>query len=161
MRDAAKTILQRQEQQAHLSQKTRERQALDFRKQVEARKMELERIGRKLFVENKTLVHQDSLGSSSGDQLTAKTETEVDEATQLQNLTAEMENLFKHLMEVSGATTPAEVYDRFCSQKESASRLSYLRNAAEKEKGLLEAQREQLTLELEAMKFSDGKESEV
>ncbi|XP_049308733.1 uncharacterized protein LOC105230026 isoform X2 [Bactrocera dorsalis] len=161
MRDAAKAILQRQEQQAHLSQKTRERQALDFRKQVEARKMELERIGRKLFVENKTLVHQDSLGSNSGDQLTAKTETELDENTQLQNLTGEMENLFKQLMEVSGATTPAEVYDRFCSQKESASRLSYLRNAAEKEKAQLEAQREQLTLSLEAMKFSDGKESEV
>ncbi|XP_036332674.1 probable DNA double-strand break repair Rad50 ATPase [Rhagoletis pomonella] len=161
MRDAAKAILQRQEQQAHLSQKTRERQALDFRKQVEARKLELERIGRKLFVENKTLVHQDSLGSSSGDQLTAKTETEMDETTQLQNLTAEMENIFKHLMEVSGATTPAEVYDRFCSQKESAGRLSYLRNAAEKEKSLLEAQKEQLTLSLEAMKFSDVKESEV
>ncbi|XP_054740148.1 uncharacterized protein LOC129245785 [Anastrepha obliqua] len=161
MRDAAKAILQRQEQQAHLSQKTRERQAVDFRRQVEARKMELERIGRKLFVENKTLVHQDSLGSSSGDQLTAKTETEVDETTELQNLTNEMENLFKHLMEVSGATTPAEVYDRFCSQKESSVRLSYLRNAAEKEKTQLEEQREQLSLSLEAMKFSDVKESEV
>jgi len=79
MRDAAKVILQRQEQQANLSQKTRERQALDFRKQVEARKLELERIGRKLFAETKTLVHQDSVGSSSGDQHTAKTENGEEE----------------------------------------------------------------------------------
>ncbi|XP_067634428.1 outer dynein arm-docking complex subunit 3 [Eurosta solidaginis] len=161
MRDAAKTSLQRQEQQARHSQKIRGRQALDFRKQVEARKMELERIGRKLFVENKTLLHQDSLGSSSGDQLTAKTETELDETAQLQNLTAEMESCFKQLMEVSGATTPAEVYDRFCSQKESAERLAYLRTAAEKEKSLLEAQREQLTAALESIKFSDVQETEV
>lgn len=163
MRDAAKIILQRQEQQAHLSQKTRERQALDFRKQVEQRKMELERIGRKLFFEGKTtLVHQDSIGSSSGDQHTAKTENgEDDPNSQLESDTSDMDNLFKLLMEVTGATSPHEVLERFSSQKESASRLNYLRNAAETEKNNLEAQREQLTKELEASKFSDVKESEV
>ncbi|XP_068150097.1 outer dynein arm-docking complex subunit 3 [Drosophila tropicalis] len=164
MRDAAKVILQRQEQQANLSQKTRERQALDFRKQVEARKLELERIGRKLFAETKTLVHQDSVGSSSGDQHTAKTENgDVDgePVSQLESVTGDMETLFKQLMEASGATSPLEVFERFSAQKESAARLNYLRKAAEAEKANLEAEREALTSELEASKFSDVKESEV
>ncbi|XP_020802015.1 myosin-9 [Drosophila serrata] len=163
MRDAAKVILQRQEQQANLSQKTRERQALDFRKQVEARKLELERIGRKLFAETKTLVHQDSVGSSSGDgQHTAKTENgEEEPASQLESVTSDMESLFKQLMEASGATSPFEVFERFSAQKESAARLNYLRKAAEAEKANLEAEREALTSELEASKFSDVKESEV
>lgn len=162
MRDAAKVILQRQEQQANLSQKTRERQALDFRKQVEARKLELERIGRKLFAETKTLVHQDSVGSSSGDQHTAKTENgEEEPVSQLESVTSDMESLFKQLMEASGATSPYEVFERFSAQKESAARLTYLRKAAEVEKANLEAEREALTSELEASKFSDVKESEV
>ncbi|XP_022221002.2 shootin-1 isoform X2 [Drosophila obscura] len=162
MRDAAKVVLTRQEQQANLSQKTRERQALDFRKQVEARKLELERIGRKLFAETKTLVHQDSVGSTSGDPLAAKAENgEEEPASQLASVTSDMESLFKQLMEASGATSPLEVFERFSAQKESAARLNYLRKAAEAEKANLESEREALTGELEAFKFSDVKESEV
>ncbi|XP_034655931.1 uncharacterized protein LOC117893423 [Drosophila subobscura] len=162
MRDAAKVVLTRQEQQANLSQKTRERQALDFRKQVEARKLELERIGRKLFAETKTLVHQDSVGSTSGDPLAVKAENgEEEPASQLESVTSDMESLFKQLMEASGATSPLEVFERFSAQKESAARLNYLRKAAEAEKANLEAEREALSSELEASKFSDVKESEV
>ncbi|XP_037954603.1 centrosome-associated protein CEP250 [Teleopsis dalmanni] len=161
MRDSAKVILQRQEQNANLSQKARERQAVEFRKQVELRKMELERIGRKLFFEGKTLVHQDSISSSTGEQLTGKSEKEEDPNSQLESVTANMENLFKHLMEVTGATSPTEVLARFESQKVSATRLTYLRNAAEAEKAELEAQRESLTRELEASKFTEVKETEV
>lgn len=49
MRDATKVVLLRQEHNAHTSAKSRERQAFDFRRQVEERKMELERLERKLF----------------------------------------------------------------------------------------------------------------
>ncbi|XP_058976657.1 golgin subfamily A member 6-like protein 7 [Musca domestica] len=161
MRDSAKVILQRQEHQANISQKTRERQAMEFRKLVEQRKMELERIGRKLFFEGKTLHHQDSIGSSSGEPHTGKPEAEEDENSQLKNVTGGMEELFKNLMEVSGATSPHEVFERFSSQKESALRLNYLRAAAEAEKNSLEQLRENLTKELESSKFSDVKEKEV
>ncbi|XP_055920051.1 golgin subfamily B member 1 [Eupeodes corollae] len=161
MREVAKVILQRHEQQANTSLKIRERQALDFRKQVESRKMELERIGRKLFTDAKTFVHQDSIGSSSGDQQTGKIENDDDPNSQLQNVTEEMDTLFKELMEVTGATSPPNVLERFVSQKESSVRLTYLRNAAESEKTELENQRENLTKELESSKFSEMKESEV
>lgn len=53
MRDASKVILMRQEHNAHSSTKSRERQAFDFRRQVEERKMELERLERKLFTSSK------------------------------------------------------------------------------------------------------------
>ncbi|KAL9922601.1 coiled-coil domain containing protein 151 isoform 1-T2 [Glossina fuscipes fuscipes] len=161
MREAAKVILQRQEQQANLSQKTRERQILEFRRQVEQRKIELERIGRKLFVEGKTIVHQDSIGSSTGEQTTAKTEVEEDENAQLASDTQNAEELLKNLMEVTGATSPQEILERFASQKESAVRLNYLRKAAEMEKKNLELLRETLTKELESSKFTDVKEREV
>ena len=49
MRDATKIALLRQEHAAHVSSKSRERQAFDFRRQVEERKLELERLERKLF----------------------------------------------------------------------------------------------------------------
>lgn len=49
MRDATKVVLLRQEHNAQTSTKSRERQAFDFRRQVEERKMELERLERKLF----------------------------------------------------------------------------------------------------------------
>lgn len=53
MRDATKVVLMRQEHNAHTSSKSRERQAFDFRRQVEERKMELERLERKLFTTSK------------------------------------------------------------------------------------------------------------
>lgn len=49
MRDATKIILMRQEHAAHVSTRSRDRQAFDFRRQVEERKAELERLERKLF----------------------------------------------------------------------------------------------------------------
>lgn len=49
MRDATKIVLMRQEHAAHVSTRSRERQAFDFRRQVEERKAELERLERKLF----------------------------------------------------------------------------------------------------------------
>ncbi|XP_055371556.1 uncharacterized protein LOC129605679 [Condylostylus longicornis] len=164
MRDAARIILQRQEQQTAHSNKARERQAMDYRRKVEERKIELERIERTLFATGggkNALTHQESLGSSSGDQNTGKTDQQEDENAQLKAANTEMEQIFKKLMEITGATTPNEVLDRFISQKESTARLTYLRTAAEAEKKHLENQRETLTNELEMSKFSDIKETEV
>ena len=75
--------------------------------------------------------------------------------------TNELEMQFKKLMEVTGATSQLEVLERFLSQKESTSRLNYLRTVTEGEKKHLEMQREVLTAQLESSKFSDVKETEV
>lgn len=49
MRDSTKLLLMRHEHTANTVTKTRQRQAQDFRRQVDDRKSELERLERKLF----------------------------------------------------------------------------------------------------------------
>lgn len=164
MRDGTKVVLLRQEHAAHVSTKTRDRQAFDFRRQVEERKVELERLERKLFSTGKptSLVHQPgSVESLSGEQQSgAKRTVRQDTNEVAQEMTAEMEGQFKRLMEVTGATTPLEVLDRFIAQKESTTRLNYLRTVTEGEKKHLEMQREVLMQTLETTKFADVKETE-
>lgn len=53
MRDATKVVLLRHEHSANAMSKSRQRQAQDFRRQVEERKVELERLERKLFASSK------------------------------------------------------------------------------------------------------------
>lgn len=160
MRDATKIILMRQEHAAHVSTRSRDRQAFDFRRQVEERKAELERLERKLFSTGKALIHQGSMESNT-DQQTGKKIGKQDSNAQAQEMTSEMEMEFKILMETTGATTSMEVLERFIAQKESTSRLNYLRTVTEGEKKHLEGQREMLLSQLETSKFSDVKENEM
>lgn len=96
----------------------------------------------------------------SGEQQSGKKVVKQDSNEQVQAMTGEMEMQFKKLMEVTGATTPLEVLDRFITQKESTTRLNYLRTVTEAEKKHLEMQREVLAQQLESIKFSDVKETE-
>lgn len=81
------------------------------------------------------------------------------ERAQLQ-LLHRREQQFKVLMEQTGATTPAEVLQRYVAQRESSARLGYLRTVAETEKQQLEQTRETLSAELEASKFTSVKEKD-
>ncbi|KAG4068721.1 hypothetical protein HA402_002412 [Bradysia odoriphaga] len=116
MRDATKIILMRQEHAAHVSTRSRERQAFDFRRQVEERKAELERLERKLFSTGKALIHQGSM-ESTNDQQTGKKVGKQDSNAQAQEMTSEMEMEFKTLMETTGATTTVEVLEALHSTK--------------------------------------------
>jgi len=59
-----------------------------------------------------------------------------------------------------GETDAEDVFKRFLSQKETLSRLSYLRSITEKEKQELQKQRDYLVTELEAFKFAEVKGDE-
>lgn len=159
MRDTTKAILQRQEQTTNFSNRARERQAQDFRRQVEERKMELERLERKIFSSGKTMVHQESIGSGSGDHQNDKVDLEED--NQVKETSNEMEKTFRKLMESTGATAAHELIERFLSQREATSRLTYLRSITEAEKKQLEIQREAMNAQMEGFKFADIKESDV
>lgn len=111
-------------------------------------------------VTGKTVLHQGSVESLSGEQQSSKKIVKQDSNEQVQAMTGEMEMQFKKLMEFTGATTPLEVLDRFITQKESTTRLNYLRTVTEAEKKHLEEQREVLAQQLESIKFSDVKETE-
>lgn len=161
MRDATKVILQRQEQSANCSTRARDRQAADFRRLVEERKVELERLERKIFSTGKTLAHQDSIGSSSGDQHTGNHADQDDSISLSKDGRNELEVAFKKIMEATGATFPNEVLTRFVSQQEATTRLNYLRTTTESEKKYLESQKDLLNSQLEEFKFADIKEKEV
>lgn len=59
-----------------------------------------------------------------------------------------------------GEMDAEDVLKRFLSQKETLSRLSYLRSIAEKEKQELQRQKDILVTELEALKFAEVKGNE-
>lgn len=73
----------------------------------------------------------------------------------------ELENRLKVLMQTTGATSPTDLLERFTAQKEAMQRLNYLRTVTESEKRHLEIERDELTSQLEQLKFSDTKENEV
>lgn len=77
------------------------------------------------------------------------------------NVANQLETTLKLLMQVTGATSPLDVLTRFNAQKEAATRLNYLRTVTESEKRQLEVQRDELTDQLESLRFSDTKENEV
>uniref|UniRef100_T1GRP6 Uncharacterized protein n=1 Tax=Megaselia scalaris TaxID=36166 RepID=T1GRP6_MEGSC len=72
-----------------------------------------------------------------------------------------MEEIFKILMRVTGALSSDEVLSRFHMQKESMTRLVYLRKTAEEEKEMLEKSRDDLMKELERTKFTDISENDI
>lgn len=186
MREATKVVLLRQEHNAHTSSKSRERQAFDFRRQVEERKLELERLERKLFTTSKcsmecvtfasqtpifsssnfsigrAVVRQGSMDSLAGDgQLTEKASEHASSSRSPGDITYKLDSELKTLMRATGATSPQEVLQRFTAQKEASSRLNYLRTVTEGEKKQLEMQRDDLMAQLESTKFTDIKENEV
>lgn len=73
----------------------------------------------------------------------------------------ELEHRLKVLMQTTGATSPIDLLERFTTQKEAMQRLNYLRSVTESEKRHLEIERDELTSQLEQLKFSDTKENEV
>lgn len=152
MRDTTKSILSKQEQTTISSNKTRDRQSQEFRRQVEERKSELERLERKIFATGTKIIHQES-GASSG-------RIDDDDALARDNK-ATMEVIFKKLMTATGVTVSHELVDRFLAQREASARLTYLRNVTENDKKQLESQREVMTQQLDVFKFSDNRESEV
>ncbi|XP_061518998.1 outer dynein arm-docking complex subunit 3 [Anopheles gambiae] len=161
MRDSTKTILQRQEQTTHYSNKAREKQAQDFRRQVEERKLELERLERKIFSSGKTLIHQESILSGSGEHGRGGEGGDDGSSLHDKDGASEMEQKFKKLMQATGVSAAGEVVDRFLAQREASARLTYLRTVTENEKKQLEAQRELMKAQLDAFKFADVKDSDV
>lgn len=60
----------------------------------------------------------------------------------------------------SGVTDTKDVLQRFLSQIETRTRLTYLKNTTEKEKKQLEVRKDMMLAELEAFKFAQVKDKE-
>lgn len=94
MRDATRSILLKQEQTTISSNKARDRQSMEFRRQVDDRKAELERLERKIFSTGTKIIHQES---------GASTEHRIDEEeAMIRDKKAKKEADFKKLMQATG-----------------------------------------------------------
>ncbi|XP_063235839.1 outer dynein arm-docking complex subunit 3 isoform X2 [Bacillus rossius redtenbacheri] len=151
LRDVTKSTLSKQEMSALNAGRARERQLQDFRLRVEERRQELERLERRIFPAGRPMMHHDSGSSHSG----SRPGTE-----QADRLTDELENAFILLKEATGETETEQVLRRFLSQRETHTRLSYLKNITEQEKLRLEKRREYMMADLEAFKFAEVKDKE-
>ncbi|XP_068082941.1 golgin subfamily A member 6-like protein 26 [Anabrus simplex] len=153
LRDMTKGTLMKQEVMALNAGKARDRQLIEFRARVEERKQELERLERLIFPSARGIIHQDSASSS---EITASQaeETATAKATEF------LESAFAKLKEATGESETDEVLQRFLSQKETMSRLTYLKNITEKEKRELEMRKDFMMAELESFKFAEVKDKE-
>ncbi|XP_039289350.1 coiled-coil domain-containing protein 151 [Nilaparvata lugens] len=151
LRESTKGLLIRQEMVAMNAAKARDRQMQELRCKVEERKLELERLERRIFPTGRTVIHQDSANSTDLNQATA------DEAL---SATEQLDKAFATLRDATGVTATEDVLDRFFSQQETRTRLTFLKTSTEEEKKDLEKRRDMMMAELEAYKFAQVKDKE-
>lgn len=146
-------MLLRQEASAMSISKARERQLHEFKMRVEERKAALEQLERRIFPTGRPVIQrEDSHGTPDSAQVAE------DDCTRK---TEFYENAFLKLKEATGVSETEEVLQRFLGQKETKSRLTYLRKNTEDEKKKLEKRKEVMLAQLEAFKFAEVKDKEV
>nr|CAD7197578.1 unnamed protein product [Timema douglasi] len=151
LRDTTRNMLSKQEMNALNAGKARDRQLQDFRYRVEERRQELERLERRIFPTGRPMLHHDSISSANG----SRPGTE-----QATRLTDDLESAFMMLKEATGETETEQVLQRFILQRQTQTRLSYLKNITEEEKMELEKRKEYMMADLEAFKFAEVKDKE-
>lgn len=149
MRGIARNILLQEEKGAVKSAATRERQAAEGKRLIVERRQELEKLEKKIFQTGKTPIRPET----EGDESNAHTPTPP-------LYPKEDMNSFETLKEATGGSTIDEVLERFYVQKETSARLSQLRTSGEEQKGKLEKKNDNLTSQLESLKFAEVKEAE-
>nr|CAD7400192.1 unnamed protein product [Timema cristinae] len=168
LRDTTRNMLSKQEMNALNAGKARDHQLQDFRLvllsstvaadcvkpnryRVEERRQELERLERRIFPTGRPMLHHDSISSANG----SRPGTE-----QATRLTDDLESAFMMLKEATGETETEQVLQRFILQRQTQTRLSYLKNITEEEKMELEKRKEYMMADLEAFKFAEVKDKE-
>ncbi|XP_075227924.1 coiled-coil domain containing protein 151 [Lycorma delicatula] len=151
LRESTKGLLMRQEMIAMNAAKSRDRQMQELRQRVEDRKIELERLERRIFPSSRAVIHQDSTNSTDANYAAGE---------EAAFTTEELDKAFATLKEATGVTATEDVLDRFLRQKETKTRLTYLKETTEEEKKDLEKRRDMMMAELEAFKFAEVKDKE-
>lgn len=143
-----------QEIDAISKSKEHENVILDYRQRVEERRLELERLERLIFPATRVQPHEDYEGVEKTEINNEKNnETPKNEMTRL-------EEEFSKLRTATGVTKTEDVLDRFLGQRATKEKLQKMRTTTEKEKVILEKQRQQLTAEIEMLRFSETKDAD-
>uniref|UniRef100_A0A8C4H1W2 Outer dynein arm docking complex subunit 3 n=1 Tax=Dicentrarchus labrax TaxID=13489 RepID=A0A8C4H1W2_DICLA len=143
-KEAAKAELQQQEELLYKERKERERIIASYRKKVEERKAQAEKVDRRA---QRTAMQPDEL-SSEAQRSTPRVAGEEEKAI------STFEEAFKRIKEATGVTDIQEIAERFISQKETHQHLEKLKEENEKVLQQLKEQKELLRQQFEDMKYS-------
>ncbi|XP_072239872.1 coiled-coil domain-containing protein 151 [Leuresthes tenuis] len=143
-KDAAKAELQLQEELLYRERKERERVIASYRKKVEERKAQAEKVDRRV---QRTAMQPDEL-SSEAQRSTTRMAGEEERAI------STFEEAFRRIKEATGVTDIQEIVERFISQKETHQHLEKLKGENEEVLLQLKQQREILHQQFEEMKYS-------
>ncbi|XP_068629190.1 outer dynein arm-docking complex subunit 3 [Battus philenor] len=136
--------------QAHAAEHGRSAERAYFAHRFQERRQELEKLEKRIFPPAvRPVLHEETNGSVEGDGVAEET-----------TAAAQMEELFRRLMKLTGVTEPEEVFDRFRAQRETSKRLSYLQKTTEEEKLRLEQMQANLVSELEGFKFASVRDKD-
>ncbi|XP_068585058.1 coiled-coil domain-containing protein 151 isoform X2 [Cebidichthys violaceus] len=141
-KDAAKVELQQQEELLYKERKERERIIASYRKTVEERKAQAEKVDRR-----RTTMQPDEL-SSEAQRSTPRMGGEEEKAI------STFEEAFQQIKEATGVTDVQEIVERFISQKETHQHLEELKGENEKVLQQLKEQKELLSQQFQDMKYS-------
>ncbi|CAG9815572.1 unnamed protein product, partial [Phaedon cochleariae] len=147
MRSIARANLLREEKEVNKIMAEREREAAEGRKLVNERKIELERLERKLFQGGRIPARLEPQGAED----TAADEKSLTPPHPVES----MAQKFEILKKATGGTSADDILDKFKSQRETQEKLAFLRTKAESEKIKLEAKLESLKIKLDSFKYAE------
>lgn len=140
--EAAKAELQQLDEQLHKERKERECIIAGYRKKVEERKAQVEKVDRR-----RTTMQPDELSSEA---LRSTTRMAGEE----ENVLSSFEEAFQRIKEATGVTDIRAIVERFDSQKETQQHLERLMGDNKKVQQQLKEQRELLNQQYQDMKYS-------
>ncbi|XP_049900543.1 coiled-coil domain-containing protein 151 isoform X1 [Epinephelus moara] len=143
-KEAAKADLQQQEELLYRERKERERIIASYRKKVEERKAQAERVERRA---QRTTMQPDELSSEA-----QRSSPRV--AGEEEKVISTFEEAFRRIKEATGVTDIQEIVERFISQKEIHQHLEQLKEENEKVLQQLKEQKELLNQQFQDMKYS-------
>ncbi|GAA6220297.1 coiled-coil domain-containing protein 151 [Lates japonicus] len=143
-KEAAKAELQQQEELLYKERKERERIITGYRKKVEERKAQAEKVDRRA---QRTAMQPDEL-SSEAQRSTTRMAGEEEKAI------STFEEAFRRIKEATGVSDVQEIVERFISQKETHQHLEELKGENEKVLQQLKEQKELLNQQFQDMKYS-------
>ncbi|XP_017272386.1 coiled-coil domain-containing protein 151 isoform X2 [Kryptolebias marmoratus] len=143
-REAAKAELHQQEDLLSKERKERERIITSYRKMVEERRAQAERVDRKV---QRPAVQPDEL-SSEAQRSTTRMAAEEERAV------SSFEDAFRRIKDATGVTDIHEIVERFVSQKETHRHLEKLKGENEEVLQQLKEQKELLHRQFEEIRYS-------
>ncbi|XP_048518717.1 uncharacterized protein LOC125503030, partial [Dendroctonus ponderosae] len=130
----------------------RDQEAAEGRRLVSERKVELEKLEKRLFLRGRLPARPEPEG--------AEADVEEEKSETPPHPVELKSQEFELLKRATGGTSTQEVLDKFQAQKQTQNRLNELRNKSEKDKRMIEKQIESLRAKLDEYKYSESRDAD-